>query len=146
MTGKRGRGGGDATRCDAMRRNNRSLAALGMTAGWYSQGRARSRRESGQVVSCPYKPRTKARVARQARRYTKKAATLGDGDVGAEVDVLDGVEELDAFFHGALESLPAGDEAGPATALVDDAGGHPFTQLRLTAHPPPTASPPPRHI
>src|SRR5258708_16062650 len=111
MTGKRGRGGGDATRCDAMRRNNRSLAALGMTAGWYSQGRARSRRESGQVVSCPYKPRTKARVARAARRYTKKAATLGDRDVGAEVGLLCGVEELDAFFLGAPARLPAGEEA-----------------------------------
>jgi hypothetical protein len=30
---------------------------------------------------------------------------LGDGDVSAEVDVLDGVKELDAFAHGALEGL-----------------------------------------
>jgi len=34
---------------------------------------------------------------------------LSDGDVGAEVDVLDGVEELDAFGHGALEGFAAGD-------------------------------------
>src|SRR5258708_23189228 len=48
---------------------------------------------------------------------------LGDGDFWAEVDVLDRVQELDAFFHGALEGFAAGDEAGAAGALVDDGGG-----------------------
>src|SRR6202008_558656 len=54
---------------------------------------------------------------------------LSDGDVGAEVDVLNGVEELDAFFHGALESFAAGDEAGAARALVDDGGGDGFFEV-----------------
>src|SRR5690348_7153506 len=49
---------------------------------------------------------------------------LGDGDVGAEVDVLDGGEELDAFGHGALEGFAAGDEACAAGTLVDDSSGY----------------------
>ena len=39
---------------------------------------------------------------------------LGDGDLGVEVHVLDGVEEGGAFLHGALESLAAGDQAHAA--------------------------------
>ena len=54
---------------------------------------------------------------------------LGDGDFGAEVNVLDGVEELDAFGHGALEGFAAGDEAGAAGALVDDGGGYGFFEV-----------------
>src|SRR2546427_8913430 len=53
----------------------------------------------------------------------RKGQALGDGNFGAEVDVLDGVEELDAFAHGALEGFAAGGEAGAAGALVDDGGG-----------------------
>lgn len=34
---------------------------------------------------------------------------LGDCDFGAEVNVLDGVEKLDAFLHWALEGFAAGD-------------------------------------
>jgi hypothetical protein len=34
---------------------------------------------------------------------------LGHTDVGAQVDVLDCVEELDSFSHGALEGFAAGD-------------------------------------
>src|SRR5437762_11206338 len=54
---------------------------------------------------------------------------LGDGDFGAEVDVLDGVEELDAFLHGALEGFAAGDEASAAIALVDDSSGDGFLEI-----------------
>src|SRR5258708_5147505 len=54
---------------------------------------------------------------------------LGDGDFWAEVDVLDRVQELDAFFHGALEGFAAGDEAGAAGALVDDGGGDGFFEV-----------------
>src|SRR5712664_329675 len=55
---------------------------------------------------------------------TSYPGALGDGDFGAEVNVLDGVEELDAFVHGALEGFAAGDEAGAAGALVDDGSGY----------------------
>src|SRR5262245_59459090 len=44
---------------------------------------------------------------------------LGDRDVLAEVDVLDRVEQLGAFLHGALERLAPRDEAHAAGALVD---------------------------
>src|SRR5467141_3355758 len=53
----------------------------------------------------------------------------GNSDFWAEVDVLNGVEKLDAFFHGALESLAAGDEAGAAGALVDDGSGDGFLEI-----------------
>jgi hypothetical protein len=55
---------------------------------------------------------------------SRSTTRLGDRDFGAEVNVLDGVEELDAFGHGALEGFAAGDEAGAAGALVDDGGGY----------------------
>ena len=54
---------------------------------------------------------------------------LGYGDFGAEVDVLDGVEKLDAFLHRALESFTARDEAGAAGALVDHRRGHRFFEI-----------------
>src|SRR5690242_13517738 len=72
-------------------------------------------------MSCPY-----GRVCgcgfRRAKQRNWRGS--GDGDVGAEVDVLDGVEELDAFGHGALERFAAGDEAGAAGTLVDDGSGY----------------------
>src|SRR5437660_10617821 len=58
-----------------------------------------------------------------------KTPVLGDGDFGAEVDVLDRVEELDAFLHGALEGFAAGDEAGATSTLVDDGGGDGFLEV-----------------
>src|SRR5229473_4052032 len=61
--------------------------------------------------------------------YKEQARVLCDGDFGAKVDVLDGVEELDAFVHGALEGFAAGDEAGTAGALVDDGGGYGFFEV-----------------
>ena len=48
----------------------------------------------------------------------------GDGNRGVEVDVLDGVEELDAFRERALERLASDDEPDPSGALVDDRGAH----------------------
>ena len=47
---------------------------------------------------------------------------LSDGDFFAEVDVLDGVEEADAFFEGSLEGFASRDEAHAACAFVDDGG------------------------
>src|SRR5258708_3872341 len=61
--------------------------------------------------------------------YKEQARVLCDGDFGAKVDVLDGVEELDAFLHGALEGFAAGDEAGAAGALVEDGGGDGFLEI-----------------
>ena len=42
-----------------------------------------------------------------------------------EVDVLDGVEQLDAFGHRALERLAAGDEAVPPARLLMTAVARP---------------------
>src|ERR1700694_1818596 len=64
--------------------------------------------------------------ARCLVRLQEQSRALGDGDFGAKVDVLDGVEELDAFLHGALEGFATGDEAGAAGALVDDGSGYGF--------------------
>src|SRR5258708_11834543 len=61
--------------------------------------------------------------------YKEQARVLCDGDFGAKVDILDGVKELDAFLHGALEGFAAGDEAGAAGALVDDGGGDGFLEI-----------------
>ena len=47
---------------------------------------------------------------------------LGDGDVVAEVDVLDGLEDFGAFVDGTLEGFSSGDEAGAAGSFVDDGG------------------------
>src|SRR5690348_6063525 len=63
-------------------------------------------------------------MAAQRQPTDFKLGGSGNGDVGAEVDVLDGVEELDAFGHGALERFAAGDEAGAAGTLVDDGSGY----------------------
>ncbi len=48
---------------------------------------------------------------------------LGDGDALAEIDVLDGVQQLDAFIHRLLERLAAADHATAAGALVDHGRG-----------------------
>ena len=65
------------------------------------------------------------------------APVSGERDGLVEVDVLDGVQQLDALGHRALERLAAGDEALPAGALVDDGGLHGVGQvagaLRLAA-------------
>src|SRR5580698_7995608 len=61
--------------------------------------------------------------------FVRSTTRLGDSDFGAEIDVLDGVEELDAFGHGALEGFAAGDEAGAAGAFVDYGGGYGFFEV-----------------
>src|SRR6266404_4823065 len=40
-------------------------------------------------------------------------------DFFAEVDVLNGIQQADAFFHWPLESLPARDQSHAAGALID---------------------------
>ena len=49
-------------------------------------------------------------------------STLCNGDLGAEVDILNGAKELGSLFHRALESLTSRDESGAAGTLVDDGG------------------------
>src|SRR5258708_3409644 len=63
------------------------------------------------------------------RAPTRASWALGDGDFGAKVDVLDGVEQLDAFLHRALEGFAAGDEAGAAGAFVDHGRGYSFFEV-----------------
>jgi hypothetical protein len=55
---------------------------------------------------------------------TREEENSGYGDVFAQVDVLNGVEELHAVGHGALEGFAAADEAGASGALVDYGGGY----------------------
>src|SRR5215467_9463555 len=50
----------------------------------------------------------------------KSAWKSGYVDFGAQVDVLNRVEQLYAFAHRSLERFAAGDEAGTTGALVDD--------------------------
>src|SRR5437899_8629550 len=71
-----------------------------------------------------------------SKRYCLTETTLcttvarsGDGDFGAEVNVLDCVEKLDAFLHRALESFAAGDKTGTAGALINDGGGDGFLEI-----------------
>src|SRR5690349_23555347 len=68
-------------------------------------------------------------AARGPPLSTKVDGRLRDGDVGAEVNVLNGVEKLHTFAHGALERFAAGDEAGAAGAFIDDGGGDGFFEV-----------------
>src|SRR5687767_4697000 len=56
----------------------------------------------------------------RSRSDSRPGKVSGDGDLFGEVDVLNGVEELDAFGHRALERLAARNQPHPAAALVDD--------------------------
>lgn len=64
----------------------------------------------------------KKQPAKAAFCIRKMPARSSDGHVFAEVNVLDSVQEFDAFGHWALERFAAGDEAGSAAAFVDDRG------------------------
>src|SRR6266581_6066387 len=70
-----------------------------------------------------------AKGAQHTALLERKSLALSDGDFRAEVNVLNGVQELDTLFHWALERFTAGDEAGAAGALVDDGGGHGFFEV-----------------
>src|SRR5690242_19120061 len=72
----------------------------------------------------------KQRAALRGRPLKEhRKAKSGDVDFGAEINVLNGVEELYAFLYGALEGFAAGDEAGTAGALVDDGCGYGFFEV-----------------
>jgi len=63
----------------------------------------------------------------QAFRGAQKG--LGDGDLLFQIDILYGVDEGDAFVHGALEGFSAHDEAHAAGAFINDGGAHGFGQV-----------------
>src|SRR5690606_40731585 len=52
-------------------------------------------------------------------------------DVLRQIDVLDGVEQLDALLHRALECLAAADQPHAAAALVDDRRAHRLGEVAL---------------
>ncbi|CAN5522915.1 hypothetical protein BH10CYA1_BH10CYA1_32010 [soil metagenome] len=54
---------------------------------------------------------------------------LGDGDALAQVDILDGVQQLDALRHRLLERFATADHATAAGALVDHGRGDSFDQV-----------------
>src|SRR5580704_10231594 len=84
------------------------------------QGRSTQRREweGGSIKFRNYqKPHTQRRRVGHPGR-----GNSGYGDVFAQVDVLNGVEELHTVGHGALEGFATADKAGAACALVDDRG------------------------
>src|SRR5690242_17219585 len=75
---------------------------------------------------------TPATVAAAVRRPPASALRLCDRDLVVEVDILDGVEQLDALLHRPLERLAAGDEAHASRALVDHRGAHGVLEVART--------------
>src|SRR6266404_6812280 len=47
----------------------------------------------------------------------------------AEVDVLNGVQQLDSFIHRPLESFASRNETHAATALIDHGSAHGFSKI-----------------
>src|SRR6267143_1488378 len=70
-------------------------------------------------------PRRNLRIARQSLA----AIRLCRSDFRAQIDILDRIQQLDAFLHGALEGFAPGDKARAAGALVDDRRGHGFFEI-----------------
>ena len=56
----------------------------------------------------------------------------GNRNVVAEIDVLDIVEELNAFFHRTLKGFATGNEAGAAGAFVDHGGANGFGKIAFS--------------
>ena len=71
------------------------------------------------------------RDGRCSRRRQQKSKTSGDRDRAAQIDVLNRVQQADAFLHRALERLAAGDQPHAAGALVDHRGLDGFLQVAL---------------
>ena len=70
----------------------------------------------------------------------------GDRDVFFEIDVLDGVEELDPFGHRALEGLASGDQSGAACALIDDRREDRILEILLSRGPAAVDEPRAAHV
>ena len=52
----------------------------------------------------------------------RRCRMLCDRDVFVEIDVLNGLDEIDAFFEGALKDFAAHDHAHATGAFVGDGG------------------------
>src|SRR5688572_28500733 len=60
------------------------------------------------------------------------ALPLGDRDILCQIDVLNRVQQRDAFLDRTLERFTARDQTHPARALVDDRGLHGLLQIALS--------------
>src|SRR4029077_6715231 len=65
------------------------------------------------------------RVIRRSGRFGRS----GNCDFRAQVDILDGVEKLNAFLHGTLERFAPGYEGVGAGTLVDHGAGTRFIRV-----------------
>ena len=54
---------------------------------------------------------------------------LCNRDLRIQVNVLDGVKQFDAIFHGTLECFTSADQAHAAGTLVDDSSDDGFFQV-----------------
>ena len=70
-----------------------------------------------------------------AALMTGEPNSLGDRNLVAEVDVLDCIENFNAFLHRSLEGFATGYQTGAAGALVDDGGGDCFFKVVLSGGP-----------
>src|SRR5690606_19090254 len=61
----------------------------------------------------------------------RRAVESGDGYVLAQVDVLDGVQQLDALGHRTLERFSTTDQAHAPRAFVHDGRGHCVSEVVL---------------
>src|SRR5262249_49181936 len=84
-----------------------SQKPLGEEAGLSAQAHALQEQSGREEPAC------------SASNGLSRKDVLGDGDVRAQINILDRIEQLYAFVHGALERFATGDEAGAAGALVD---------------------------
>lgn len=56
----------------------------------------------------------------------------GDGDGLVQVNVLDTVQQFNAFVHRFLEGLAPGNQSLTTSTLVDDSGRDGFSQVART--------------
>ena len=56
---------------------------------------------------------------------------LGDCNFFGKVNVLNGVQQFDAFVHWALEGFSSGDQTRSAAAFVDDCGADGICHVAL---------------
>src|SRR5262245_22217031 len=66
--------------------------------------------------------RSRALTKRCGNFLADLKARLGHGNSLLEIDVLDGIEQPDAFLEWALKGLPSRNQPHPARAFVDDSG------------------------
>src|ERR1051325_11529720 len=54
---------------------------------------------------------------------------LGDSNFFRKIDVLNCVQQFDAFIHRTLKGLASGNQAHAAAALIDDGGAYGFSHV-----------------